>query len=202
MALLALAICLAIQSATTTAGVRPLDEAGLTEATQLQNFEPETYSLLYVRLTNLPKEQALQEFEQKDQRNPWQVLVETPFSKAASAAAEAKRKYQPLAPMSLADIHNAEILIYVSASGSWLTAASVENVVIKRGNRVIQPTAKTLAPHEYRNAMNASKTVTEGVFHFTIDTLSVDGTGATVVIIGESRNVEIALTDQMLRQIR
>lgn len=80
-------------------------------------------------------------------------------------------------------------------------ATSVENVIIKRGDDVILPSAKRLMPHRYRNAFNASATATDGRFTFPMRSFAADQ-AITIVIIGTGRNLEIELTPNLLRGLR
>jgi hypothetical protein len=182
-------------------GIYPLTESSFAEALRDNSVDSKAYLPFYVRLTTLPMRDALIEHERSKQSNPWNVSMETPYSHVAFAAMEARRKYLPAPALSLEGIDNAHVILHVGAVSNWSLAANVEHVVIKRGQDVIQPTSKDVTPHEYHNAMNASRIVNEGAFAFPIDVFTPTAT-ITIVIIGETHNIEIMLTPEMLKKLR
>lgn len=183
-------------------GIQPLTEHSFEAARQVDKVDPLPYLPVYLRLSNLTKEQSLMEYVAVNQY-PWTVHLQTPYLRVALPVAESKRKYLPVPPMQLSEIDNTHVTVSVQAVDDWRLATDVENAVLIRGvgTNPIQATSKRLQAHEYRNAMGAVRTIMDGEFDFSIEAFAPTS-AVTIVIVGGAHRIAITLTPDMLRKIQ
>jgi hypothetical protein len=91
--------------------------------------------------------------------------------------------------------------IYVSPSSDYETAGSIEHVVVRRGDRVIQPMTTTVAPLTVGADGQSTKQLSRGFFTFPMDTLSL-GADVTVILSGVSGEVTCTLSGDKLQNLR
>jgi hypothetical protein len=132
---------------------------------------------------------------------PFSVTISTPWTRAAIAALEAKRKYEPAPSLSIDALNRLGLSINVSPGSSLTTADAIENVVIKRGEIIIRPIDRSVKPHTIQNAMGAKRELSSGSFTFEMDALQPT-TDLTIVLIGKRGNYEITLIPAELSYLR
>jgi hypothetical protein len=129
----------------------------------------------------------------------YSAYVATPFSRVASSVYETSRSGPKERPMSLGEANGWGIGIYVLPGNNPRFADSIQKVLIRKGNEVIDPITVTTAPAIYRGP--ASPPIMKGYFSFAADAF----TGApsiTVVFTGLSGNVECSLDRTRLESMR
>jgi hypothetical protein len=93
--------------------------------------------------------------------------------------------------------------VIVNPGQSFLTADAIENVVLKRGDRIIRPLARTVTPTTVQNAMGPSKTLAEGRFTFDMAEFSSSTVGTlTIVLIGKHGNFEWEMYSNELERLK
>lgn len=199
------------------AGIQPLTSLTLAEAVRFGSEKPtdqilELGSLVaaYKRaygassaLSSADIERLLagQEFIKSGARVPFSVLLDTPFIRAATKVAEAKRKYESLPDLRADDLNLGKITIQVFPSASLNAGDTIENAVIRRGLVILRPEKTTVAPVSISNLMGAKRDTALGAFVFEFSALAPDGP-VTLVLIGKSQNVELELSPEILKQLR
>jgi hypothetical protein len=92
--------------------------------------------------------------------------------------------------------------IYVSPPGaSFEQADSIQRVVIRRGDQIIQPTTTTLAPITIQDAAGDKKQLSRGFFAFLLDAFSPTS-DITIVLIGRSGESSCTLPRLKLATLR
>jgi hypothetical protein len=99
---------------------------------------------------------------------PFDVYVLTPYIRAAVTAADARRRYAPPPVLSPAALNADGIIVSIAPSANFLTADSVDAVVLLTdlGRRTVQPVRSAPETRTVSNALGAHKTVTVGAFYF------------------------------------
>jgi hypothetical protein len=93
--------------------------------------------------------------------------------------------------------------IVVTPGPSFLTADAIQDVVLKRGDQIIRPLARNVAPTTVQNAMGASRTLAEGRFTFDMAAFSTSTPGpVTIVLIGQRGNFEWDMYSNELDSLR
>jgi hypothetical protein len=121
---------------------------------------------------------------------PFDVNIVTPYTRAVTEIAEARRKFEAQPAMRLADLNAAKVEIVVTPSGPLNSLDPIENVVLQRdGGGIIRPINSLVRPAVYQNGMGATRRISEGVFVF--DVLSfAPNADLTIVFVGQSMNYE------------
>jgi hypothetical protein len=99
---------------------------------------------------------------------PFDVYVLTPYIRAAVPAADARRRYAPPPVLTAAGLNADGIIVSIAPSANFLTADSVDNVVllVDLGRRIVRPMRSALETRTVSNALGAQKSVTVGAFYF------------------------------------
>jgi hypothetical protein len=90
--------------------------------------------------------------------------------------------------------------IYATPSDNYLTADSIKRVVLKRGDRTIEPTTATLGPIVVEHD-SQSKEFIRGFFAFPMEALAPDSE-VTVVFTGSRGDVSCTLSREKLAALR
>ena len=129
---------------------------------------------------------------QQLQDAPYEIYLLTPFQRAAATAADARRKFAPPPSYMTPDLFNQEgIIISVLPGSNFLTARSVERVVLKRGDVVVQAFKSVLEPHRISNNFGAVRDVVGGVFNFRLS--DFDALPLQIVVVGPEVNYQIEI---------
>ncbi len=183
-------------------GIRLLTQELLLEAiTATEEHAVTASSLFLVQLEEASRSDAFSTTVALWEKAPFDVSISSPWVRAASAAAEARRKYQPEPKLSLDDLNQQGLLIVVRPGKSLTTADAIENVVIKRGDEIIRPIEATMAPETTVNALGAKLEVSRGTFRFAMEALA-PSSAVTIVCVGAKGNYEITLTAMQLSRLR
>jgi hypothetical protein len=134
-------------------------------------------------------------------QSPFAIKISSPYVRAMLAAAEAKRKYEPLPSLSVADWNAAGVVVSVSPKGTLTDLRAIENVIIQRDGATIRPRKSDVNLITLQNAMGAQATTTEGLFFFDFSVFEPTSL-ITVVLIGASTNFEFSLTSDELKRMR
>ncbi len=165
------------------------------QPTDVPNMSPFTLALLDRALTDptvLPK--------LKDA--PFFVNITTPFSRAAMIAIEARRTFKDPVFPSLEALNANKLLVDVSPGSSLFTVGTIENVIIKHGDKVSKPLRAEIAPTVVQNAHGAKKATAEGTFMFDFYVFDPQYGPLTLVLIGEGGNFEWEMTANDLAQLK
>jgi hypothetical protein len=125
----------------------------------------------------------------------------TPFSRVALSVFEAVEQHQRVRPMEPGEVNRFGVGVYVSPGANFETADSIQRVVIRRANRIIQPTTATLAPITVEHASGARKQLSRGFFAFPMDAFSPTA-DITIVFDGPSGELSCRLTGSNLAALR
>ena len=131
----------------------------------------------------------------------YSARIATPYSRVASSVFEAVKEHRRLRPMEPGEVNRWGGGVYVSPNANLETADSIQRVVIRRGNQIIQPTTTTLAPVTVENASGAKKQLSRGFFAFPMDAFA-PAADITVVFIGPSGEVSCRLAGSTLATLR
>lgn len=132
---------------------------------------------------------------------PFSVTIVSPWTRAAQLVSEARRKYQPVPQLSIADLSEPGVVVEVSAGRSFLTADAIEGVVLKRDGEIVRPLSANVEPETIRNRMGAELAVSRGSFKFAMESFS-PSSPLTIVCIGKRGNVEFDLSEIELGRLR
>jgi hypothetical protein len=126
-----------------------------------------------------------------DRYSAW---IATPYSRIASSIFNAVERHQRLRTMEPGLANRLGAGVYVSPrAASFDQADSIQRVVIRRGDQIIQPTTTTLAPIAIENAAGDRKQLSRGFFAFPLDAFS-PASDITVVLIGPSGESSCSLS--------
>lgn len=132
---------------------------------------------------------------------PFNIQILTPFSRAALAAGEARRKFTSPPALSVDTLNKEGLTVEVSAGNSFVTADAIEGVVIKRGDQIIKPVTSDVKPVTIENRMGAKRESAVGRFRFPIGAFAATGP-LTIVLVGKVRNFEIPMSEAELSLLR
>ncbi len=185
-------------------GIRPLTAESLKEALSMTEADVSKVSMpLLVKLVAAEHDPATMLYSAmtlaKDA--PFGVELLTPFSRAAMAAAQARRKFATPRSANLAALNSGGVVVNVTAGSSFLTADAVEGMVIRRGDQVIKPLTSRIQPAVIGNRMGAKSPSAVGVFTFPMNAFAPTSP-LTIVIVGNLRNFEIPMTTVELGMLR
>lgn len=132
---------------------------------------------------------------------PYNFIIVSPYTRAATIAVEAKRKFTEATYPTL-DLLNSDLVqVVVSPGSSMLTVDAIENMVIRRGDAVIRPSKSKIDPTTVRNGIGVTKASAEGVFTFDYAVFE-PSSPITLVLIGKAGNFEWLMTPDELRQLK
>jgi hypothetical protein len=129
------------------------------------------------------------------------VAIDTPYSRAAQRAWEAKRRLQPIPVMSLATLNSGQVRMRVGPGSSIRSADAIENVYIKRQSKIIKPLRLAVKPTTVRTLMGARRTLTEGEFVFPVSAFD-PSEAVAVVLVGKSDTHEWIISADDLARMR
>jgi hypothetical protein len=132
---------------------------------------------------------------------PFAFMIMTPYTRAASIAVQAKRKFAA-ATFPTLDALNAELVVVsVDPGSSILSVDTIENVVIKRGTDLIRPVKSSVEPTVVQNAMGLKKDTARGSFTFDFAAFA-PGSAITLVLIGKGGNFEFEMTQEEVARLK
>ena len=132
----------------------------------------------------------------------YSAWIATPYSRIASSVFNAVEKHQRPRSMEPGLANRLGTGVYVSPpGGSFEQADSIQRVVIRRGEQIIQPTTTTIAPITIENAAGDKKQLARGFFAFPLDAFSPTS-DITVVLIGPSGESSCSLPRLRLATLR
>jgi hypothetical protein len=125
----------------------------------------------------------------------------TPFSRVASAAAEAEKTGRPLGRMGPAAVNRWGVSIAVSPAAGTSTPESITRVEIRRNGRVVQPATSTVGPITIALSDGSSRVSTRGVFTFAADVFEPSG-DLNIVFVGSAGETSCTLDRPHLAALR
>lgn len=191
-------------------GIQPLTASTLAEAVNLgqqtKQAAPLT-SLLAVRALRLnDPDRMVRDGERQAltntlSRGPFTLELVTPFIAVHNAAAEAERRFQTFAAPTVEAANAEKVWVVVAPGPEPRTAASVDNVVLRRGDAIIRPLQSKVEPQAPVGAATASKPLNAGRFQFPIEAFAPDKP-VTIVIVGATENFEWTIETAELKKLR
>jgi hypothetical protein len=193
-------------------GIRPLTETTLQEAVALgQNATADAVSELstpvgvfvtvYGGIPAIVKNATLSERFKSLVDSPYNISFLTPFTRAAFAVLEAKRKYEPQPTLKADDLNAGKVIVHISPGGDFTRLATIENVIIKRNGEIIRPLRAAVQPKVVQNRLGASATTAEGSFTFDFSVFEPSA-AITLVLIGKEGNYEWWMSTDELARLR
>jgi hypothetical protein len=129
---------------------------------------------------------------------PFEVYLLTPYKRAAITAADARRRFVDVPPISAESLNADGILVSIVPSPNFLKAESIENVVLSVGavgfpQTIVKPFRSELEKRTISNALGASKTVIAGAFHFHFS--DFDRLPLSIVCVGPASTFTIFVSE-------
>jgi len=132
---------------------------------------------------------------------PFQFTIVTPFVNAAMTAADARRHLTDMPALDVDALNLQAVHLRVEPADNLMLADTIEDVAVKRGTRILHPTAKVVRPVKVSNLLGASRELSEGDFTFEFETFAPTES-ITLVFIGQRGNVEWTVLKEDLAQMR
>ena len=182
-----------------TQGIRPLDSAGhakAVEAGQTRRAEDIAGDQMPIVISALKdgKESYLTSA-------PFNIVIETPYGRVATAVARNRRTGGRAEPPTMAAANAAGVVLKIGPGSAFQNVQKIQSVFVKRGADVVRPTKSSIIPTVVRSNGGSSKDASEGEFSFAFN--AFDGsTPVTIVVVGEAGNFEWTMTPGDLQAIR
>jgi len=124
--------------------------------------------------------------------------IATPFSRVAASVFDALKAGLPVRPMGQNEANGWGLGIYVMPGPNQRLADSIQKVLIRRGEELIEPLTTTIAPAVYRGG---NPPLLKGFFTFPMNALA-PSSSVTVVLIGASGTTNCSFDQRQLETLR
>lgn len=132
---------------------------------------------------------------------PYVFSIETPYTRVAKAVARAKERYEVAKLPSLSEANAAMVEVVVQPGNNFTNGQSIQRVIVKRDERIIEAVKAALTPRTYSNALGAKRELNTGVFTFPFEAFA-PGEPLTIVLIGSGRPFEWPMRPEEVLALR
>jgi hypothetical protein len=191
-------LVLAILQVSIVGGIRPLDELRLAEAMAEQSMKTLHTSVASLRLESLSisgrqDESLLTALETA----PYRVYIETPYTRAARAAIDARRRFIAAPKLDYVALNSQKIIITVTPIDGD-PAKEVDSFVLRQSDGTV---VRPLIQSGLVDRSVSADGIAYGRFFFEIEALNSERP-LDFVVIGKAANFEIRLTPAELARLK